>query len=348
MSGVVTAYLGTKHGLHAFTSRDRREWTAAGSWLDGEDVSAFESDRRDGAFYAATTTGVFRSDDAGTSWRDIKRDLPMKAAWQITSGHRPGEVWLGGEPAVLYHSLDRGETWTPVEGLNSHPTRKHWQPGGGGLIVHTILLHPDDPADVDVAISVAGFLHSSDGGLSFEVRNAGLPEFAGPDDPREKKDVSQCVHKVVRHPARPELLFQQNHVNVWRSADHGRSWGKISDGLPTTFGFPIGILKSAPHSIFVIPGNDASEQAGPYIAGQLAVYRSDDEGASWKRLTRGLPEVEKLNVYRDGMWTDALPESGVYFGTSAGVAYCSTDRGESWQVLADGLAGVRCVRVAES
>lgn len=347
MLGVLTAYLGTKDGLHAFSSRDRRVWTPAGSWLPGEDVSAFTTDQRDGAFYAATTKGVFRSDDAGESWRDVKRSLPMKAAWQVVCGHQPGEVWLGGEPALLYHSLDRGESWRPVEGINSHPTRQHWQPGGGGLTLHTILLHPEEPADVDVAISVAGFLHSSDAGRSFEVRNQGLPEFAGPDDPPEKKLVSQCVHKVVRHPLRPDLLFQQNHVNVWRSVDHARTWTPISDGLPTTFGFPIGILRSPPHSIFVIPGNDASEQAGPYIAGQLAVYRSDDQGANWIRLTAGLPEVERLNVYRDGIWTDAQPESGVYFGTSAGVAYCSLDRGESWQVLASGLAGVRCIRVTE-
>jgi len=347
MSRSVIAYLGTKNGLQAFTSRDRRRWISAGNWLAGEDVSAFAADPRDGTCYAATTKGVFRSDDGGTSWRDLKRDLPMQAAWQVVCGHRPGEVWLGGEPALLFHSLDRGETWTPVEGINSHPTRQYWQPGGGGLIVHTILLNPEDPSDVDVAISVAGFLHSSDGGRIFEVRNQGLPEFAGPDDPPEKKLVSQCVHKIVRHPAQPDLLFQQNHVNVWRSADHGRTWNKISDGLPTTFGFPIGILKSPPYSIFVIPGNDATEQAGPYLAGQLAVYRSDDQGTTWSRLTAGLPEVERLNVYRDGMWTDGLPESGVYFGTSAGAAYCSLDRGESWQILASGLAGVRCLRVME-
>lgn len=250
------------------------------------------------------------------------------------------------EPAALYRSEDSGQVWEPVKGLNEHPTRSDWWPGGGGLCLHTILFDPRQHNRMYVGISVAGVFRSDDGGRTWTPRNEGTYEFEFPKS--QSHEIHRCTHKCALNPKRPQTLSQQNHEGVYRSDDYGDSWTDISDGLPSKFGFPIAILGNDPDTVYVTPGQqDVQGERFPKTVGQLTLCRTRDGGHSWQSLTKGLPDDVKLNVYRDGMASDALEPGGVYFGTSAGVIYCSTDEGDTWKVLADGLPGVRFVKAVQ-
>jgi photosystem II stability/assembly factor-like uncharacterized protein len=254
-------------------------------------------------------------------------------------------VYAGVKPAALYRSDDGGESWQELTGLTGHPSRSEWWGGGAGLILHTICIGQDDPDDIFVAMSVAGVFHSGDGGRNWAPRNEGLFSFAdglaemGRTEPIEHPEVHRCVHKMVRHPSDRNVLYQQNHMGVYRSDDRGESWVDICDGLSNRFGFPIGITRDG--GVYVVPQDENTVR----FSGQLAVYRTRDGGFSWDALTKGLPQIENITLYREGLTTDNCTPGGVYFGTSEGELFYTRDGGDSWARLADGLPGIRSVSV---
>ena len=235
-----------------------------------------------------------------------------------------------------------------MPGLNEHPTRGTWLPGGGGLILHTIV---PDPADADrlyACVSAGGAYRSDDGGANWRPVNRGVRADFLEDRPaptgRCQPETGQCVHKLVVHPARPAVLFQQNHCGVYRSDDRGEHWLDISDGLPSRFGFPIAVHPREPQTVYVVPLVSDRERTPP--AGQLAVWRSRDGGASWTAHTAGLPRDSRLTVLREGLATDDADPAGLYLGLTDGRLFQSRDAGERWSLLAEGLPPVLAVTAA--
>jgi photosystem II stability/assembly factor-like uncharacterized protein len=264
--------------------------------------------------------------------------------WHIEPGREsePGVLYAGIEPAALFKSSDRGETWQINESLYDHPHRSQWFPGAGGLGLHTILLDPHDPQRMFVAISTGGCYRSDDGGRSWQPRNKNVrADFL----PNTLPEYGQCVHKMAMHPSRPELIYQQNHCGIYRSDNAGDEWIDIGEGkLPSRFGFPVAVHPHDPSQAYVVL--EESDEYRLSIGGRLAVWRSQDYGASWQRLTEGLPERAHLVVLRDALATDPLDEPGVYFGTSTGQVFHSRNGGDSWSLLADFLPPVLSVEAA--
>lgn len=355
VAGEVLVLVGTVRGTWRFWSDSgRRDWRQATS-QSGVAVHAAGYDARDGRLYAAVNgnghgSGIDVSDDLGQTWR---RTGPFPAniteIWQVQPGHpnRPAEMWAGARDAALYHSTDRGDTWAPVLGLNEHPTRATWMPGGGGLILHTIVPDPTDAACVYACVSAGGAYRSDDGGAHWRPINRGVrADFLDDGNGGDcQPETGHCVHKLVLHPARPARLYQQNHCGVYRSDDRGETWLDISEGLPSRFGFPIAVHPHDPATVFVVPLVGDFPPFGP-PDGQLAVWRSRDAGATWTRHMTGLPQGEKLTVLRDAMATDTEDPAGLYMGTADGRLLHSRDDGESWTTLAEGLPRILSVTAA--
>jgi photosystem II stability/assembly factor-like uncharacterized protein len=247
-------------------------------------------------------------------------------------------VYAGAEDAALFKSVDGGATWSELTGLRLHSSAPGWQPGAGGLCVHTIILQ--EPR-MFVAISAAGTFRSDDGGVTWQPVNRGLHSDGIPDKDAE---VGHCVHHVEAHPSRPDMLFMQKHWDVMRSDDGGLSWTEVSGNLPTDFGFPIGVHPHEPETIYVVPITSDSLHYPP--DGRLRVWRSRSGGHQWEELSAGLPERDcYVNVYRDAMATDTLEQCGVYFGTTGGQVYVSADAGDSWAPIVRDLPAVLSVEV---
>jgi photosystem II stability/assembly factor-like uncharacterized protein len=346
----IVVLAGTRDGLYLFEGTcARNDWQRRGPYLEGLDVANAVLDPRDGRTIWASATGngvtaVYSSRDFGETWAMAGEPFECDLVWHVEPGHaaHPERVFAGVRPAGLYVSNDAGETWKPVDGLNEHESTGEWWEGGGGKMLHTILTNPGDPDELTVAISVAGVFQSRDGGMSWQPRNVGtvgmsevMEEMLG--HPVEHVDVHRCVHKVVRHPSRPEVLFQQNHDGVYKTEDGGANWVDISEGVASRFGFVIGITRDA--SVYVVPQDMNSVR----FSGQLGVYRMRDGATVWDRLTTGLPEIENITLYREGMATDNCVPGGVYFGTSEGDLFHTTDGGETWSKLTSGLPAVRSV-----
>lgn len=258
--------------------------------------------------------------------------------WSLVPAH--GAIYAGVEPAGLFRSEDGGITWQHMAGLREHPTRPGWQPGNGGLMAHTIIAHPADEKRMWVGISSVGLFHTADGGGTWEPRNHGVRADFMPDPYPE---TGQCIHKAVLHPARPEVLFQQNHCGMYRSRDGGLSWQDIGAGLPSRFGFPIAVHPHDPRTIWTVPLSEADQ--GRYMPdGAAAVWMSRDEGDTWTRLSDGLPQRDAyLGVLREALATDSLDPAGLYAGTSTGQLFASRDEGRSWRLLADFLPPISSV-----
>jgi len=291
---------------------------------------------------------VWRSTDLGETWAQSSEGLTygddqptVTRVWNITPAH--GVLYAGVEPAGLFRSTDAGLSWTHVAGLREHPSRPDWEPGNGGLILHSIVAHPTDPLRMWVGISAVGTFHTRDGGITWVAQNQGVRTGSQPDPYPE---TGQCVHKLVMHPSRPEVLFQQNHCGVYRSDDAGDSWTEITVGLPSEFGFPMVIHPHRPSTAYVIPLN--GDDRGRYVPdGSVAVWRTQDDGASWARLTRGLPSSDAwVGILREAMATDQGDPASIYFGTSTGQLYGSADDGESWRLVASHLPGISSVETA--
>jgi photosystem II stability/assembly factor-like uncharacterized protein len=290
---------------------------------------------------------VWRSTDLGETWTqsgagltygDAEDDPAVTRVWNVTA---VGDtLYAGVEPAGLFRSDDGGVTWSHVSGLRDHPSRPSWQPGAGGLMVHSIVAHPTDPPRMWVGASAVGVFHTADGGATWEARNRGVRAAGSPD---EYPETGQCVHKFGSHPARPEVLYQQNHTGAYRSDDGGEHWIDINDGLPSTFGFPLAVHPHDPHTIWTVPLN--GDDQGRYVPdGRAAVWMSRDEGATWSAQTDGLPgQGAFIGILREAMATDRHDEAGVYVGTSTGQLFGSRDEGRSWRLLADFLPGISSV-----
>ena len=276
-------------------------------------------------------------------WYDgTQHPWEFKRVWHLEpSLTDPNTVYAGVEDAALFRSTDGGENWTELPGLRGHGTGPKWQPGAGGMCLHTIILDPSNPERIYIAISAAGAFRTDDAGKSWKPINHGLLSKYIPDPNAE---VGHCVHHIAMNPSRPGVLFMQKHWDVMRSDNAGDRWTKISGNLPTDFGFVIDIHAHEPETVYVVPIKSDSEH---YVhEGKLRVYRSRSGGNEWEPLTKGLPQKDcYVNVLRDAMAVDALDDCGIYFGTSGGQVYCSADAGDSWNPIVRDLPGVLSVEV---
>ncbi|MEO6748521.1 MAG: exo-alpha-sialidase, partial [Casimicrobiaceae bacterium] len=331
--GGVRVLVGTRKGAFVLTSdEERRQWDVAGPHFPGWEIyhvtgSPVDPDR----LYASQTSGWFgqvmqRSDDGGLTWQAVGNQFSyagvpgthqwydgtphpweFKRVWHIEpSPHDRDVVYAGVEDAALFRSDDAGATWNEIAGLREHGSGKHWQPGAGGMCLHTIMLDPTRAERIYVAISAAGAFRTDDGGESWLAINQGLRSQGIPDPAAE---VGHCVHHVAMHPARPDVLFMQKHWDVMRSDNAGDRWHEVSGNLPSDFGFPIGVHAHEPETIYVVPIKSDGEHYPP--EGRLRVYRSRTGGNEWEALTSGLPQQDcYVNVLRDAMAVDRLPSCG--------------------------------------
>ena len=276
-------------------------------------------------------------------WYDgTQHPWEFKRVWHLEpSLTDPDTVYAGVEDAALFRSSDGGKTWQELAGLRGHGTGPLWQPGAGGMCLHTIILDPSDPKRIFIAISSAGAFRTDDGGKTWRPINHGLHSLYIPDPTAE---IGHCVHHVAMHPARPGVLFMQKHWDVMRSDDAGDSWHEISGNLPTDFGFVIDVHAHEPETVYVVPIKSDAEHYVP--DGKLRVYRSRTGGNEWEALTKGLPQSNcYVNVLRDAMSVDSLDSCGVYFGTSGGQVYASSDAGDNWAPIVRDLPAVLSVEV---
>lgn len=364
----VRVLVGTRKGAFVLTSDGRRQsWQVSGPHFAGWEVyhlkgSPVNPDR----IYASQSTGWFgqkiqRSDDGGKTWQAMEGEftyqgVPGTHQWYDGTPHPwefkriwhlepsltdPDVVYAGAEDAALFRSDDGGRTWHELAGLRSHGSGPHWQPGAGGLCLHTIVLHPSDPKRIFVAISAAGSFRTDDGGQTWRPINRGLKSEYLPDGEAE---VGHCVHRIALHPQRPDVLFMQKHWDVMRSDDAGENWYEVSGNLPSDFGFVVDVHAHEPDTVYVVPIKSDSEHYPP--EGKLRVYRSRTGGNQWEALTQGLPQQDcYVNVLRDAMAVDSLDECGVYFGTTGGQVYASADGGDSWRAIVRDLPPVLSVEV---
>jgi photosystem II stability/assembly factor-like uncharacterized protein len=271
-----------------------------------------------------------------------QRPWEFKRVWHLEpSLTEPDTVYAGVEDAALFRSTDGGQTWQELAGLRS-AKGSLWQPGAGGMCLHTILLDPSHPERIFVAISAAGTFRSDDAGKTWRPVNKGLKsQYELPDADAE---VGHCVHRIAMHPSRSNVLFMQKHWDVMRSDDAGESWHEISGNLPTDFGFPIDVHAHEPNTIYVVPIKSDSEHYPP--DGKLRVYRSRTGGNEWEALTKGLPQRDcYVNVLRDAMTVDSLDPCGLYVGTTGGQVYYSADAGDSWAPIVRDFPAVFSVEV---
>jgi photosystem II stability/assembly factor-like uncharacterized protein len=266
----------------------------------------------------------------------------FKRVWHLEpSLTDPDTVYAGVEDAALFKTTNGGKTWEELSGLRGHGTGPKWQPGAGGMCLHTIVLDPKNAGRIFVAISAAGAFRSDDGGKNWKPINKGLKSLYIPDPEAE---VGHCVHRIAQAQSRPELLYMQKHWDVLRSFDAGDTWTEVSGNLPTDFGFAIDVHAHEPETIYVVPIKSDGEHYP--LDGKLRVYRSKSGGNEWQELTKGLPEKDcYVNVLRDAMSVDSLDKCGVYFGTTGGQVYCSADAGDSWAPIVRDLPAVYSVEV---
>jgi photosystem II stability/assembly factor-like uncharacterized protein len=350
----VRLLVGTRKGAFVLTSDgSRQEWEVEGPHFAGWEVYHMKGSAPDPErIYAAPSGGWFgqvvqRSDDGGKNWQAVGNDFRYEGEagthlwydgtprpWKFTrlwhlepSLDDPDTLYAGAEDAALFRSTDAGQTWSELTGLRGHSSGPSWQPGAGGLCLHTIIVNPVDQDRMVVAISAAGVFRSDDGGQNWRPANRGLCSEG--NIPEAEAEVGHCVHHVAMHPSRPDVLFMQKHWDVMRSDDGGNSWQDVGEGLPSDFGFCIDVHAHEPDTIFVVPIKSDSEHYPP--DGKLRVYRSRAGGREWEPMTKGLPQQNcYVNVYRDAMSVDSLEPCGVYFGTTGGQVYASADGGESW------------------
>ncbi|MGH6814711.1 MAG: WD40/YVTN/BNR-like repeat-containing protein [Hyphomicrobiaceae bacterium] len=348
----ICVLLGTKKGAFVMESDARRQtWKLRGPFCAAWPINHVIADAA-GTIYAGGGNewfgpAVWKSADLGATWSHSSAGLAyaageqaIKAVWSLA--HADGRLYAGVEPAGLFQSGDAGESWQHIVGLRNHPSRPHWQPGGGGLILHTIVLHPADEQQIWVAISTGGVFHSSDGGKTWQPRNRGTRNDYMPEGQRYP-DYGQCVHSLAMAPGIPDRLYQQNHCGMYRSNDGGREWSSIEAGLPSTFGFPAAVHPRDPDTLYLVPLN--GDSVGRYMPdGKAAVWRSRNGGAAWEALRQGLPQENVYyGVLRRALATDRLDPAGVYFGSNTGRLYASADEGERWRCIAEYLPPIASV-----
>jgi photosystem II stability/assembly factor-like uncharacterized protein len=276
-------------------------------------------------------------------WYDgSQKPWEFKRVWHLEPSHTdPDLVYAGVEDAALFVTRNGGKSWQELSGLRGHVSGPKWQPGAGGMCLHTILVDPKNPKRIFIAISAAGAFRTDDGGETWKPINRGLKSEYIPDQDAE---VGHCVHRIAFHPSQPDVLFMQKHWDVMRSDNAGDLWSEVSGNLPSDFGFVIDVHAHEPETIYVIPIKSDAEHFPP--DGKLRVYRSRNGGNEWEALTKGLPQSDcYVNVLRDAMAIDTLDSCGVYFGTTGGQVYCSADSGDSWNAIVRDLPAVLSVEV---
>jgi photosystem II stability/assembly factor-like uncharacterized protein len=364
----VRVLAGTRKGIFILNSDGKREsWNIDGPHFGGLQIFHVKGSPIDPKrLYASQTSDWFgqlihRSNDGGKTWETVGNEFvykgeigthqwydgtphpwEFKRVWHLEpSLSDPDMVYAGVEDAALFRSSDGGQTWQELIGLRGHGSGPDWQPGAGGLCLHTILLDPINPQRIFVAISAAGVFRTDDGGTTWRTVNRGLKSEFLPDPEAE---IGHCVHRIAMHPSRPEVLFMQKHWDVMRSDDAGELWYEVSGNLPSDFGFVIDVHAHEPDTIYVIPIKSDSEHYPP--EGKLRVYRSRSGGNEWQALTDGLPQRNcYVDVLRDAMAIDSLDPCGVYFGTTGGQVYVSADSGDHWIPIARDLPPVLSVEV---
>ena len=366
--GAVRVLVGTRKGAFVLSADGKRErWTVAGPHFGGWELYHVKGSPADpNRVYASQSSNWFgqviqRSDDGGQTWRPVgnafaydgtpgthqwydgtQHPWAFKRVWHLEpSPTDPDTVYAGVEDAALFRTSDGGQSWHELSGLRGHGTGPKWQPGAGGMCLHTVLLDPADPRRMFIAISAAGAFRTEDGGATWRAINRGLVSNFMPDPTAE---VGHCVHHIAMHPGRPRVLFMQKHWDVMRSDDAGESWHEVSGNLPSDFGFPIEVHAHEPDTVYVVPIKSDSEHYPP--EGKLRVYRSRTGGHEWEPLTRGLPQADcYVNVLRDAMAVDHLDPCGIYFGTTGGQVYGSADGGDHWAPIVRDLPAVMSVEV---
>jgi len=364
----VRVMVGTRKGAFILTSDAKRaHWDVSGPHFPGWEIyhinaSPVDPDR----LYASQSSGWFgqliqRSNDGGQTWVPVgnqfnyegdpgthqtfdgtQQPWAFKRVWCLEPSLTDRDtVYAGVEDAALFRSTDGGQTWLELPGLRA--AKGHlWQPGAGGMCLHTILLDPANPQRIFVAISAAGAFRSDDGGQTWHPINQGL--ISPYELPDATAEVGHCVHNIAMHPNRPGVLFMQKHWDVMRTDNAGDSWQEVSGNLPSDFGFPIAVHTHEPDTIYVIPIKSDSEHYPP--EGKLRVYRSRTGGNEWEALTKGLPQSDcYVNVLRSALAVDSLDTCGVYFGTTGGQVYASADSGDSWIPIVRDLPAVMSVEV---
>lgn len=360
-NGDVLLLVGTMKGAFILrANKGRGKWEMGGPYFPGSAVYAMAYDGRAGRrrIWAGPHSmhwgGLLRSsDDFGKSWTNSEEanvkfpegaGAALKQIWEIVPGREaePDMLYCGVEPAALFVSSDAGNTWRLSEGLWNHPQRPRWQPGGGGLCLHTILLDPASSNRMRIAVSTGGMYVTDDGGSTWRASNQGVrAEFL----PEKYPEFGQCVHKVVQAKQQPERMFLQNHWGLYRSDDRGEHWTDIANGVPSDFGFTMAIHPEDPDCAWIVPLESDEFRCAP--EGKLRVYRTRDAGKRWEAMTRGLPQKGAYEtVLRDAMAVDSLDPAGVYFGTRSGKLFGSADEGSSWSALLDGLPPIVFVEAA--
>ena len=367
MSGV-RVLVGTRKGAFVLTADGKRKsWDVSGPHFAGWEMYHVKGSPADpNRIYASQSSGWFgqqvqRSNDGGKTWEPVGNKfvyegVPGTHLWYDGTPHPwefkrvwhfepslddPDTVYAGVEDAAIFKSTDGGQNWNELSGLRGHDTGSKWQPGAGGMCLHTILLDPTNPKRMYIAISAAGAFRTDDGGATWKPINHGLHSQYIPDPTAE---VGHCVHRLAMHRSRPNTLFMQKHWDVMRTDDAGDQWHEVSGDLPTDFGFVIDVNTNEPETVYVVPIKSDAEHF--VHEGKLRVYRSRQGGNEWEPLTKGLPQENcYVNVLRDAMSVDALDPCGVYFGTTGGQVYGSPDGGDSWSAIVRDLPAVLSVEV---
>ena len=362
----VRLLVGTKKGAFILTSDGKREkWEIAGPHFAGFELYHLKGSPVDpNRIYASQTSGWFgqlvqRSNDGGKTWEAVNNKflydgVPGTHQWYDGTAHPwefkrvwhfepsltdPDTVYAGIEDAAMFKTTDGGQNWIELSGLRKHGSGPRWQPGAGGMCLHTIILDPSNPKRMYIAISAAGAFRTDDGGETWKAINQGLRSQYIPDPTAE---VGHCVHHIAMHPQKPGTLFMQKHWDVMRSDNAGDLWTEVSGNLPTDFGFVIDVHAHEPETVYVVPIKSDGEHYP--LDGALKVFRSKSGGNEWEPLTKGLPQENCfVNVLRDAMSVDQLDKCGVYFGTTGGQVYASNDAGDSWKAIVHDLPGVLSV-----
>ena len=367
MSGV-RVLVGTRKGAFVLTADGKRDqWEVSGPHFAGWEIYHVKgSPAEPNRIYASQSSGWFgqqvqRSSDGGKTWEPVGNKFAyegvpgthlwydgtphpweFKRVWHLEpSLDDPDTAYAGVEDAAIFRTTDGGQSWNELPGLRGHGSGPKWQPGAGGMCLHTILIDPTNANRMYIAISAAGAFRSDDAGATWKPINRGLKSEYIPDP---TADVGHCVHRIAMHASRPNTLYMQKHWDVMRSDDSGEQWHEVSGNLPTDFGFVIDVNTNEPETIYVVPIKSDAEH---YVhEGKLRVYRSKTGGNDWEPLTKGLPQENcYVNVLRDAMCVDALDPCGVYFGTTGGQVYASADAGDSWAPIVRDLPAVLSVEV---
>ncbi len=364
----VRVLVGTRKGAFILTANEKRKrWSVSGPHFAGWELYHLKGSPVDpNRIYASQSSGWFgqimqRSDDGGQTWTAVgnkfdyvgdpgthqwfdgsQRPWAFKRVWRVEPSLTEADtVYAGIEDAALFKSVDAGQTWQELPGLRA--VKGHlWQPGAGGMCLHTIVQDPLNPQRMFVAISAAGAFRTDDGGATWRPINIGLN--SGNELPDAAAEVGHCVHNIALHPTRPDVLFMQKHWDVMRSDNAGDTWHEVSGNLPSDFGFPIAVHAHEPETVYVVPIKSDSEHYPP--EGKLRVYRSRAGGNEWEALTDGLPQKDcYVNVLRSAMTVDKLDPCGIYFGTTGGQVYASSNAGDKWSAIVRDLPPVLSVEV---